>query len=194
MKDKTTYSVLNPSPGGWMGTDFTAGQLGFCQYGFWYSAMAEGDNTKGKLMMLPSPNWAGVHMDPTITATGMIQTAASQNPDAAWLTFEYYNGGQPSIDRAKSGWGVPGLKSQVEMIPQNTDFQKQAYKVLQGELALNDKSVQFNPFLGEAVVATAVSKYMELALKDEITFDDMLKSIEDETNSAIQDGISAIMG
>ena len=92
--------------------------------------------------------------------------------------FEFYNGGQPSIDRAKSGWGVPGLKSQLEMIPQNTDFQKQAYKVLQGELALNDAPMQFNPFLGENQVPNSFNKYVEMALKGELEFDAMLKSIQ----------------
>lgn len=193
-KDKINYSPINPSPAGWMGTDFTAGQLGFIQYGFWYSAMAESDVTKDKVMMLPAPNWAGKHKDPTITATGMIMTAASQFPDAAWKTFEYYNGGAPAVARAKSGWGVPGLKSMLEMIPQETPFQKQANKVLQGELALNDGAVQFNPFLGETQVPNSFNKHLEIALKGEITFDEMLKSIEDEVNEAIKDGISAIMG
>jgi multiple sugar transport system substrate-binding protein len=193
-KDKINYSPINPSPGGWMGTDFTAGQLGFIQYGFWFSAMAESDNTRGKVMMLPAPNWSGKRKDPTITATGMIMTAATQVPDAAWKTFEYYNGGQPALDRAKSGWGVPGLKSMLNLIPQETEFQKQANKVLQGELALNDTPLQFNPFLGETQVPNAFNKYLEIALKGDITFDEMLKSIEDEVNAAIKDGISAIMG
>jgi multiple sugar transport system substrate-binding protein len=133
-------------------------------------------------------------MDPTVTATGMVMTSASQVPDAAWKVFEYYNGGQPAIDRAKSGWGVPGLKSLLKLIPQETEFQKQARKVLDGELALNDGSIQFNPFLGETQVSAAYAKYEEQALKGEITFDQMLKSLEDEVNATIKDGISAIMG
>jgi multiple sugar transport system substrate-binding protein len=194
MKDMLAYSAINPSPGGWMGNDFTAGQLAMCQYGFWYSAMAEGDDTKGKLMMMPGPNWAGQRRDGTITATGMIMTAATKVADAAWKTFEFYNAGEPSVARAGSGWGVPALKSQLSMIPQNTDFQKQAFKVLEGELALGTPAMQFNPFLGETQVPNAFTKYSEQALKNEITFEEMLQKIEDETNQAIQDGINNIMG
>jgi multiple sugar transport system substrate-binding protein len=193
-KEKTTYSAINPSPAGWNGTDFVAGVLGFMQYGFWFSAMAEGEKTKGKLMLLPSPNWSGKHMDPTVTATGMIMSAATQNPDAAWTVFEDYNGLVDAHARAKSGWGVPGLKSLLPLIPQNTDFQKQCYKVLQGELALNDQPFQFNPFLGETVVSNAVTKYTEQALKGQLKFEEMIKMVEDETNTAIKDGIAAIMG
>ena len=193
-KDKLTYSAINPSPNGWPGTDFSAGVLGFEQYGYWYNPMAEGDKTKGKLMLLPAPNWAGKRSDPTITATGMIMSKATQNPDAAWTVFEDYNGGPDAHARAKSGWGVPGLKSLLPEMPQNTDFQKQCYKVLQGELALNDKSFQFNPFLGEAGASAAINKYMELAVKGQIKVEEMLKNVEDEVNATIKDGIGAIMG
>lgn len=189
-----TYSAINPSPAGWMGTDLTAGQLAMCQYGFWFSAMAEGDNTKGNLMLLPAPTWSGVRRDGTITATGAIITAATKVPDAAWQVFEYYNGDQPAIDRAKSGWGVPGLKSMLSMIPQETDFQKQCNKVLQAELALATPPLQFNPFLGETEVSSAYSKYSEMALKGDIKFEEMVTKIEEQVNQAIKDGISAIMG
>jgi multiple sugar transport system substrate-binding protein len=191
---KLTPSPLNPSPNGWFGTDFTAGQLAMCQYGFWYSAMAESDTNRGKIRMLPGPNWAGAPRDVTMTATGMIATSATQIPDATWKVFEYYNGGQPAIDRAKSGWGVPGLKSQLELIPQTTDFQKQANKVLQAELAQTVAPLQFNPFIGESDVSNSWSKNLDIALRGEIDFDTVLANIEAEINQSIKDGITAIMG
>jgi hypothetical protein len=43
--------------------------------------------------------------------------------------------------------GVPALNSYWDLLPQGTDFQKQVYKVLQGELALNTEPLQFTPFL-----------------------------------------------
>ena len=193
-KEKMTFSPISPSPNGWFGTDFTAGQLAMCKYGFWYSAMAESDTTRGKVLMLPGPTWSGVRRDPTMTATGMIMAKDTKNPDAAWKVFEWYNGGQPAIDRGKSGWGVPALKSQVKLIPQETDFQKQANKVLQAELVLNTPPLQFNPFIGESVVSNSLSKNLDQALRGDITFDEMLKNIEDETNAAIKDGIDSIMG
>lgn len=193
-KEKVTVSPQNPSPNGWFGTDFTAGILGMAQYGFWFSAMAEADANRGQVMMLPGPTWAGKRRDPTMTATGMIMTSATQVPDAAWKVFEWYNGGQPSIDRAKSGWGVPALKSQVSLIPQETDFQKQAFKVLQGELALNTPPLQFNPFVGETVVPDSWSKNLDQALRGELTFDEMVANIESEVNASIKDSIERILG
>ncbi len=192
--EKVTPSPKIPSPAGWFGNDFVGGTAALAQYGFWFSAMAVGDANKDAVVMLPGPTWTGERRDPTVTATGAIITSATQVPDAAWKVFEWYHAGQPSIDRAGSGWGVPALKSQWSLIPQGTDFQKQAYKVLQGELELNTPPLQFNPFIGETVVSNAWSMYLDQALGGTITFDDLLTNIEKDTNTAIKEGIDRIMG
>jgi multiple sugar transport system substrate-binding protein len=186
---KVAPSPRNPSPNGWFGTDFTANIMAMAQYGFWYSAMAESDQNRGHIAMHPGPTWSGVRRDVTMTATGMIMTSASQNPDAAWKVFEFYNAGAPSVERAGSGWGVPALKSQWPLIPQTTDFQKQAYRVLQGELALVAPPLQFNPFVGETVVPDSWAKNLDQALNGDITFDEMVANIESEVNLSIKDAI-----
>ena len=193
-KEKLAASPINPSPAGWFGTDFTAGQLAMAQYGFWYSAMADADKVQGNAMMLPGPTWSGVRRDPTMTATGMIMISKTQIPDAAWLVFEYYNGGKPSVDRAGSGWGVPALKSQLNLVPQGTDFQKQAFKVLNGELDLKTPPMQFNPFIGESEVSASWAKNLDECLRGNIDFDTMLKRIETEVNTSIKEGIDRIVG
>jgi len=80
------------------------------------------------------------------------------------------------------------------MIPQETDFQKQANKVLQDELALESTPLQFNPFIGESVVSSSWSKNLDQALRGEIEFDTMLANIEAEVNTAIKDGIDSMLG
>jgi multiple sugar transport system substrate-binding protein len=193
-KEKVTHSPINPSPNGWFGTDYNANILAMAEYGFWFSAMAETDQNRGNCVMLPAPTWTGVRRDPTMTATGMIMISKTQVPDAAWKVFEYYNAGQPALDRAGSGWGVPALKSMVNLIPQSTDFQKQAYACLQGELDLNTTPLQFNPFIGESTVVDSWNKFLDQALKDQITFDDMIAGIKSEVNFAIKEGIDRIAG
>lgn len=193
-ENRLSFSPLNPSPNAWAGGDMTAGILAIMQYGFWYSAMVESDVTKGNVVMLPAPTWSGQRRDPTMTATGAVITAATKVPDAAWKVFEWYNGGQPAIDRAKGGWGVPGLKSLMKLVPQETDFQKQCYKILEGELALETPPLQFNPFLGEKVVMSAYNKYLDQYLRKQIKFDDLITGVTTEVNQTIKDGINATMG
>jgi len=193
-EQQLSVSPRLPSPGGWFGNDFLTNTLAMCQYGFWYSAMAISEDNQDGAMMLPAPTWSGKNLDRTITATGMIMTADSQNPDAAWKVFEFYNGEEPSVERAGSGWGVPALKSQLSMIPQETDFQKQVYGVLQAELALEVEPMQFNPFVGETVVPNSWSKFLDQALNGDITFDELVTNMEAEVNLAIQESIDRLMG
>jgi multiple sugar transport system substrate-binding protein len=191
-KEKLVASPLNPSPS-WNGEDFTKGTLAILQYGYWFSAMAESDITKGQVMMLPAPTWAGVRRNPTITATGMVMAAATKVPDAAWKVFEWYNGREPAIERAKSGWGVPALKSLYNLMPKETEYQQQVQRVLQGELALETPPIQFSPFLGETTVADTWAKYLPQALQDEITFDELLQNVENDVNQAIKEGIDRLL-
>jgi multiple sugar transport system substrate-binding protein len=191
--EKLSQSSLNPSPAGWFGTDFTQGILAMCQYGFWYGAMAESDVTAGQVIMIPGPTWAGVRRDPTVTATGMIMAAGTQVPEAAWKVFEFYNAGQPAVERAGSGWGVPALKSMYDQMPNSTEYEQQKLRVLLAELDLDTPPLQFNPFLGETTVADSWNTQLDRALQGEITFDEMLENVESEVNAAIQDGVDRLL-
>ena len=183
--------AINPSPN-WIGDDFDQGIVGLLMYGYWFSAMAETDITRDQVLFIPAPTWTGVRRDPTMTATGMVMSAVTKVPDAAWKVFEWYNGEEPAIGRAGSGWGVPALKSQYGMMPNTTPFQSQVQTVLQGELDLNTPPLQFNPYLQDVTVANAWLQYLQQAVTDEITFDELLTNIEFDVNAAIQDGKAAI--
>jgi multiple sugar transport system substrate-binding protein len=193
--NKVSQSIINPSTTGWFGNDFTAGTLGMAQYGFWFGAMAESDVTKGGVIMIPGPTWAGKRRDLTMTATGMIMAGATKVPEAAWKVFEYYNAGQPAIDRAGSGWGVPALKSMYNLIPNSTEYEQQKLRVLQAELEVMETvpPLQFNPFLGETTVAQSWGTQLDRALLGEITFDEALTNIEEEVNAAIKDGVDRLL-
>src|SRR5213592_492772 len=185
--DGVNQTPIDPSPN-WMGADFNNGQVAILQYGYWFSAMAESDITKGKTVFLPAPTWSGVRRDPTMTATGWVVSAQTKDPDAAWAVFEQYMGGKPALDRAQSGWGVPGLKSMYPLMPQETPFQKQVQKVLQAELKQSEFTLAFNPYIGEETFATSWKKHLEPALKGSISFDKFVANIEAGINTAIADG------
>lgn len=191
-KDKLgAVGAINPSPN-WIGDDFDKGLVGLLMYGYWFSAMAETDVTKDQVVMLPGPTWAGKRRDPTMTATGMVMSAITKVPDAAWQVFQWYNGEEPAVGRAGSGWGVPALKSQYSMMPNTNAFQQQVQTVLKEELALDTPPLQFNPYLQETTVANAWLQYLQQAVTGDITFDQLLTNIEFDVNTAIQDGKAAI--
>ena len=97
-----------------------------------------------------------------------------------------------TVARASSGWGVPGLKSLYPLMPTESDYQKQVQKVLTKELELNTAPLSFNPYLSvtagdQTEAATSWAKNLELALKGEITFDQLVQNVEQEVNAAIQE-------
>src|SRR6266536_387034 len=144
--------------------------------------MDQSNVTQGKVVMLPAPTWAGVPRDPTITATGGVISARAKNPDAAWEVYDYYMGRKPAQDRAKSGWGVPALKSFYEMMPTGTPLQQQAQKVVQEEIGLGTPPLKFNPYLSET------------ALNGDIPFTEMVSRVQGEVNTLITEGKSRIGG
>jgi multiple sugar transport system substrate-binding protein len=199
---KVSSSPINPSPS-WPGQDFANGELALVQYGFWFSGgvmVWANDAIKekidaGRIVMLPSPTWQGVRRGPTITATGSIVTGATANPDEAYKVFEWYNALEPAQNRAASGWGVPALKSMYEDIPKEGDYRANVWSVLEAEMEFAETTVRFNPYLqgGEpGEVASLFIQFYEQALNGEITFDEMLLKLEEESNIAIQDGIDRI--
>lgn len=200
--DKISSSPINPSPS-WPGQDFANGELSLVQYGFWFSGgvtVWASDEIKekidaGRIVMLPSPTWKGERRGPTITATGSIVTGATEHPDEAYKVFEWYNALEPARNRAASGWGVPALKSMFADIPKEGDYRAQVWSVLEAEMEFAETTVRFNPYLqgGEpGEVASLFIQFYEQALKGEITFDELLVKLEEETNVAIQDGIDRI--
>jgi multiple sugar transport system substrate-binding protein len=192
--ENLTPSSRNPSPTGWFASDFPSNFSAMTQCGYWFSPMAISDANIDSAMMLPGPTWTGVRRNPTITATGAVVTSACQEQDATWKVYEYYHAGDPAIERAVNGMGVPALNSYWDLLPQGTDFQKQVYKVLQGELALNTEPLQFTPFLSELTLPDLWDKYLDQALVGDITFDEMIAGIESEANVIIKDNIDSIMG
>jgi len=193
-KDRISDSVVAPLTAGWQGEAFTKGQAAVLQYGYWFTPLANTDQAEGHAMMLPAPTWADKPMDPCITATGGVITSGSQAPDAAWTLYEWYYGGAPAKDRATSGWGVPGLKSLLDLVPNETDFQKATHTVLEGELEHNFL-VRFNPYLIQpepTPVAASYMNHLEAALSGSMTFDELLETVEREGQQAIQEGIDAV--
>jgi multiple sugar transport system substrate-binding protein len=176
-------SVIAPLSAGWHGEAFVNGQAACLQYGYWFTPMGNTAEAEGFAVMLPAPTWADKPVSPCITATGGVITAGSPNPDAAWKVFEWYYGQEPAVARAQGGWGVPGLKSLLDLMPNETDFQKATRAVLDGELEHN-VTIPFNPYLIQSEptpVANSYMKNLEAALTGVTTFDELIEVVERES-------------
>jgi multiple sugar transport system substrate-binding protein len=205
-------SPLSPSPRGWPGPDFVAGQIAMQQYGFWFSGMVAGDigsegmvgEFREKGMMMPAPIWGdkGKRFSPTITSTGAICVRKTTHPDETYKAWEWYHAGEPAVTRSKAGWGVPALKSLYKNIPgeEVSPMRGQIKKVLMDELKYAEFVIKFNPFLrgmgggGEtSAVASVFLGYWERYLRGQMSFDEIIGNIQKDVDAMIKEGISKIV-
>jgi len=200
-KGNTWWNPLNP-PASWAGESFAKEQEAIVQFGFWYGgSVAQGAVGGGKapqetFMMLPAPTWGPKISDPTVTATGGSVHAKTKHPDDTWKFFEFFMGGESALNRAKSGWGVPALKSHFQYLPSDTPFQQQVKKVLDGELKVSGAQVRFNPYInpGENISTNSFNaswqKNLEAGLKGQLTFDALLNNVQKDVNAVISENLN----
>jgi multiple sugar transport system substrate-binding protein len=181
-----TSSPINPSSA-WEGQDFVDGKVAIVNEGYWFGAMAESDTTRGKVKPLVAPRWStdGKRLNQP-SATGAMIYSGTKLPDATWRVFEWYNGEAPALDRAKTGWGIPGLISMYPLLPQDPPFNQARYKVLQDDLKNTDCASPFPVCPWGGVGFNPIwNKYIEGALRGETTFDEALANMEKEVNDTL---------
>jgi multiple sugar transport system substrate-binding protein len=190
-KENLIWNPLNPSPTGWVGDDFLKGQLGVMHMGYWYGGAIRGASDSPiaeQVMMLPGATWTGQRANPSLGGSGLVIAKQSKNVDAAWQFFEYYMGGEPAVERAKSGWGVPALTSLYSLLPQETAFDKQLYAVLQDELPYAETPMDINPYSrGFGTWAT----HLEAALRGSISIEEAIANLDMDVNQGIADSRAA---
>jgi multiple sugar transport system substrate-binding protein len=189
-------SSIHPfaSEGGWSGADWVAGQAAAVQWGFWFSGMAESENVSpDDIYPMVAPTYGPTFSNPSCTGCGAIITPATKDTDASWKLFEWFMGELPAQSRAKSGWGMPALKSLLPLVPVDLPWRKQAYDVVQWEMENTYSAImEFTPYTMPSTFHSAWSKYETEYLQGSITMDAMIESVEREVNVAIQEGMDAV--
>jgi len=162
--------------------------------GYWYSGvLRSNENAKTHLSdfgMLPTPIAPnGKRVAPTGGATGAIINKNTKHPDEAWTFFEWFFGGKPADDRAKSGWGLPAFQSKMALLPQETDFDKQVYSVLQDELNYAG-FLPVNPYLASGGWGI-FDKYVQPLYFGKSSVDEAIAGMTKDANVAITEAKNA---
>ncbi|MBM7566083.1 ABC transporter substrate-binding protein [Paenibacillus sacheonensis] len=174
---------------------FFKNQAAMMVMGYWYSGVIRGDERAKSHIedfgMLPTPMAPnGTRVAPTGSATGAIINKASKHPDEAWTFFEWYFGGKPADDRAKSGWGLPIFQSKMDLLPKETAFDKQVNTVLQDELNYTSQYLKVNPYLSSGG-GSIFNKYVNPLFFGKSSLDDAIKGMTKDANSAIEEAMAA---
>lgn len=183
-------SVLDPAPDGADLSLFLGKRMAITQDGYWYGGnfAEESDEIKNNVAMAPAPVMGDKRVSPTYAGWGAYIPAKAKHKDEAWKLMEYFMAGQPSVERAKSGWGIPALKSQLTLMPQELPYQKQAYQTAQAELTYAGQ-LPDSPYIGGAGGWDPVlSKHLQRTIKNETTVEAAGRAITEEINKLLKQG------
>ncbi|HVX44294.1 MAG TPA: extracellular solute-binding protein [Mycobacteriales bacterium] len=144
------------SAGAW--PTFDADQLAMMGYGYWFSGMIAGDpKIQDHVTFHPAAQFGKTRVSPCFSATGHWIPKRAKHKEEAWAFFEWYFGEQPAIDRAKSGWGLPGISAMNSDLPKEKKYQKQALEVQQREFE-HYSVLKFSPYISVNAIDAAISK------------------------------------
>jgi len=199
----TNVSPLNPAPS-WDGDLFAGNQLGIMTTGYWYTGVVRGFNrtetqmsdleiVQEDCMMLPAImiDESASRLSACTHACGGILLAQSENPDEAWRVFEWFLGpGKQAQARAAGGWGLPAYRSLMDLLPTETDFDKQTLRVTLDELEKSSQVyVQMNPYVNYAAIESLINKYVDPIYFGESTIEDALPLLERDIQLLIDEGM-----
>lgn len=190
-KEGVTHSPINPSAS-WSGQEFSDGQVALVSYGYWFNRVVNSGKTKvgTDYTMLQAPYWdnADKRVNPTITGTGMVMSAKTKDPQAAWAFYSWYLLGERAQERTKTGSGFPILQSDAELLPKEMPVDKQAYEVALSEAKVAP-ALQFNRYYDDSVFTNSYNKNVQKYIAGGMSIEEMAKAIENDVNAAIQDGV-----
>lgn len=192
-KDNAMFNPLNPSPE-WVVPDLMNGRAASATNGYWVQGgFRSAENPvviPSDFVMYPALSWGGkVSVNPALGGAGWFISATSKNPAAAWKFYEYYMGGQSAVTRAKTGWGLPALKSLYPQIPTSEAWQKQYLENVQWEQTNTVQTPRrINPYYKTDVFNSVWKANLERYLKGEITLETAIANLDAKVNEAIAAG------
>jgi multiple sugar transport system substrate-binding protein len=183
---------LNPLPDGSDFSTFAAERMAISQDGYWFGNNFAGpDAPLQTVAFAPAPTMGDTRVATTYSGQGWWIPAKAQEKDAAWKLMEYYMAGPPAEARAESGWGLPGLKSLADRLPQELPYQQQAYTTQQNELQYS-KALPDSPYIAVDKLNATIDSYLQRAITGELSVEDATAQLTDELNETLAQGVEQI--
>ena len=178
---------LNPLPDGADYSTFAAGRMAITQDGYWYGGNFAQPKALQTVKMAPAPVMGDKRANPTFGGQGWWIPEGAKNKEAAWKLMEYYMAGEVAEKRAKSGWGLPSLKSLMPLLPQELPYQKTAYNVASSELE-HSVALPDSPYITADMLNTTIDKYLKQAINKELSVQEACAALTKDLNAALKQG------
>ena len=168
-------NMRNPNTG-WAGSDFQSDRVAITQLGYWFGAQLQSNpGYDAKYGWAPTPilKKGSPRVTNTLGATGITMYAKTKVPKQAFRVLEWYMGGDYGLERAKTGWGIPPLKSLDKFLPEDN-----AYNKSRKAIALDDakyyKPWQFSKYVTWTQYLASWTANIDDLVKGTITMDQFI--------------------
>ena len=179
------HNPLDPAPD-WDGPLFQAARVAVQWDGYWFGPIINegGQIPPDHFGFAPAPQYGSKRVNATGGGTGYVIYKDTKNFAGAWKYWDYYMLGEQAVERAKSGWGLPAMKSLIKYVPQETAFDKYRLAQVQKELP-HQVILQFTPYLRDSAMISVYNQQMEPALKGDVDFETAYTSFADQLDQMI---------
>jgi multiple sugar transport system substrate-binding protein len=182
---------LNPLPDGSDFSTFAAERMAITQDGYWFGGNFAGEDALQTVRFAPAPTMGDERVAMSFGGAGLWIPEQAEDKDAAWKFMEYFMAGPPAEARASSGWGLPSLKSLADKLPQELPYQQQAYTVVQNELP-HTAPLPDSPYISAGLLQDTIDKYLQQAIKGEVSVEEAGAQLTDELNEALAQGVDQV--
>lgn len=167
---------------------FFADQLGMVGYGYWFGGEVAGNpQVQDHVRFVSAPQFGSTRTSPCFAATGHWIPKTSKHKEEAWKFFEWYFGEQPAIDRAKSGWGLPGITAMNADLPKDKPYQKQALQVQNAEFRYMSV-LKYSPYVAFTALDASLSQAFVKGLESGLSAGRLADLVNDTLNPLLQQG------
>jgi multiple sugar transport system substrate-binding protein len=182
-------NMRNPNLG-WAGDAFQSDRSAITQLGYWFGAqMQSNDNYGTRYGWAPTPivRKGSPRSTTTMGATGIAMYSKTKVAKEAFRVWEWYMAGDYGIDRARTGWGIPALKSLVKLLPEDNDFNR-----IRKRIALDDgkyfKPWQFSPYVTWTQYMPSYTANIDDLVKGSLTTDQFIDKFYAGLNDTLATG------
>lgn len=186
------YSPLNPNPDGWDWPAMAANRLATAAAGYWFVGTLAEDTAepfRDKTLMLPTLTFGPQRVSSNVSATGYWMPEQSKHKEAAFELLEFTMGGADGQARARSGWGLPTLKSLESELPTSQPYQQAALESVRTELE-HLQVLSFTPYAQAAAVDTLLAKEFLPIAQGSKKADDYVANVTPKVNELLAEGRS----
>jgi multiple sugar transport system substrate-binding protein len=185
---------LNPLADGYDGPTYFAGRMAATMTGYWFGGNWPSNPDAAKAAetstLVPTPTF-DTRISAVLGGIGAYIPAQSDAKDQAWRVIEYFIGGQPGIDRATSGWGLPGLDSMWQHLPGDLPVQQQSVDAVKAEMEFV-VPLQDSPYITRTQWNAILDREVIAAINGEKSAEEVAAAVTTEMNTLLAQGVDQL--